>query len=73
MKIVKDGLYMYNDGKDLFIVQATGKTHEGYGDCFSGELVYDKCGYYAEGSFDTEWDISEFKRLDNKFTANLEN
>lgn len=73
MKIVKDGLYMYNDGEDLFIVKATGATHtNNYSDCFEGVLVFDKNGYYNLNHFDHEWDISEFKRLDNKITTGEE-
>lgn len=69
MKIVKDGLYMYNDGKIFFIVKANGVDHiREYADCFSASVVFDLSGYYPVGEFSEDWQINKFKRLDNKIT-----
>lgn len=58
MKIVKDGLYMYNDGEDLFIVKADGEYRGAY---FHGSVV-------LPWFFSKYWYSEQFKRIDNKIT-----
>lgn len=66
MKIVKDGLYMYNDGKVFFIVKSNGNDLGA--ECFDGRVIFDLSGYYTIGEFSEDWQINKFKRLDNKIT-----
>lgn len=71
MKIVKDGLYMYNDGEAFFIVKADGGVGK-YGPAFSGEVIYSEWEQYQIGYFDDDWANCKFKRIDNKITCSLE-
>jgi len=70
MKIVKDGLYMYNDGEDFFIVKADGVVGK-YEPTFSGNVVYSDWEQYQAGYFDPAWANYDFKRIDNKITAEV--
>lgn len=67
MKIVKDGLYMYNDGEAFFIVKASGKFDD-WESTFYGTVVYSQWEKYSTSHSDW-WSIDKFKRLDNKITA----
>lgn len=66
MKIVKDGLYMYNDGEELFIVKANGVIDK-YLPHFQGTVVFSQGKFFNVGEF-SEFDINEVKRIDNKIT-----
>jgi len=65
MKIVKDGLYMYNDGEDFFIVKADGEYRGAY---FHGSVVLPSEGLNRLGFFSKYWYSEQFKRIDNKIT-----
>jgi len=71
MKIVKDGLYMYNDDGDLFIVKADGETDE-IELTFSGTVVYSAWCESFVGAKSSGWRQCVFKRLDNKITHIME-
>lgn len=71
MKIVKDGLYMYNDGEAFFIVKADGNIDQ-YEPSFSGTIAYSQWEEYEVGHYGEDWAIYKFKRLDNKHTTKIE-